>query len=225
MGQCTKFYWLSTSHTIRCRRTQGQNHPLFGKIWTWVQIQSCWTRLWRSIRNERETLWSGSQNKDWRKTCSYVHFNAHCLNLVLIDTVKAVPEADCFFALLQKLYVYMFGSYVHQKWLDVPNETYESQPRELQMLSDTRWACRYLACSNLMDRLHAVLRVLHDIAWHSFRRTIFYPIVDTILGELDRRFSKDNCEIMRGIQAKVTLKISGMNSTRQGGFCKGTYIT
>ena len=35
----------------------------------------------------------------------------------------------------------------------------------------------------------------------SFRRTIFYPIVDTILGELDRRFSKDNCEIMRGIQA------------------------
>ncbi|XP_045888357.1 uncharacterized protein LOC123958784 [Micropterus dolomieu] len=35
----------------------------------------------------------------------------------------------------------------------------------------------------------------------SFRRTIFYPIVDTILGELNRRFSKDNCEIMRGIQA------------------------
>lgn len=37
------------------------------------------------------------------KHAVYVHCNAHCLNLVLIDTVKAVPEADCFFALLQKL--------------------------------------------------------------------------------------------------------------------------
>lgn len=259
------------------------------------------------------------------KHAVYVHCNAHCLNLVLIDTVKAVPEADCFFALLQKLYVYMSGSYVHQKWLDVQKDMYEGQPRELQKLSDTRWACRYLACRNLMDRLPAILRVLHDIAtensgersvdarglltqldlsfvsllatfrrllgdakvlsdtlqspsldlamavdlvsalkdsfqeyrsetfvdnlWKSivdtatkcniaienaekkrsqkvnsrlggsvitstlgqrkcndgdkdsFRRTIFYPIVDSILGELDRRFSKENCEIMRGIQA------------------------
>lgn len=259
------------------------------------------------------------------KHAVYVHCNAHCLNLVLVDTVKAVPEADCFFALLQKLYVYMSGSYVHQKWLDVQKEMHEGAPRELQKLSDTRWACRYLACRNLMDRLPAVLRVLHDIAtensgersvdarglltqldfsfvsllatfrrllgdakvlsdmlqspsldlamaadlvsalkdslqeyrsetfvdnlWASivetatecsiaiqsaekkrsqkvssrlggsvitstwgqhkcndgdkdaFRRTIFYPIVDTILGELDRRFSKDNCDIMRGIQA------------------------
>lgn len=35
----------------------------------------------------------------------------------------------------------------------------------------------------------------------SFTRTTFYPTVDTILVELDKRFSKDNCEIMRGIQA------------------------
>ena len=98
------------------------------------------------------------------KHAFYVHCNAHCLNLVLIDTVKAVPEADCFFALLQKLYVYMSGSYVHQKWLDVQKEMYEGQPRELQKLSDARWACRYLACRNLMDRLPAVLCVLQDIA-------------------------------------------------------------
>lgn len=30
-------------------------------------------------------------------------------------------------------------------------------------LNDTRWACRYHACKNLMDRLPAVLRVLHEI--------------------------------------------------------------
>ena len=102
--------------------------------------------------------------KTGAKHAFYVHCNAHCLNLVLIDTVKAVPEADCFFALLQKLYVYMSGSYVHQKWLDVQKEMYEGQLRELQKLSDTRWACRYLACRNLMDRLPAVLCVLQDIA-------------------------------------------------------------
>lgn len=43
------------------------------------------------------------------KHAVYVHCNAHCLNLVLVDTVKAVPEADCFFSLLQKaLRVYVW---------------------------------------------------------------------------------------------------------------------
>ncbi len=93
----------------------------------------------------------------------YVHCNAHCLNLVLVDSTKSVPESETFFSLLQKLYVYMSGSYVHQKWLSVQKEMYQGAPRELQRLSDTRWACRYQACKNIKDRLPAVLRVLHDI--------------------------------------------------------------
>lgn len=39
----------------------------------------------------------------------YVHCNAHCLNLVLVDSVKCIPEANCFFSLLQKLYVFVSG--------------------------------------------------------------------------------------------------------------------
>ncbi len=74
-----------------------------------------------------------------------------------------MPESEIFFSLLQKLYVYMSGSYVHQKWLSVQKEMYKGAPRELQRLSDTRWACRYQACKNIKDRLPAVLRVLHDI--------------------------------------------------------------
>lgn len=97
------------------------------------------------------------------KHAFYIHCNAHCLNLVLVDSVKSVPEAECFFSLLQKLYVYMSGSYVHQKWLSVQKDMYQGAPRELQRLSDTRWACRYQACRNLMDRLPAVLRVLHEL--------------------------------------------------------------
>ncbi len=93
----------------------------------------------------------------------YVHCNAHCLNLFLVDSTKSVPESETFFSLLQKLYVYMSGSYVHQKWLSVQKEMYQGAPRDLQRLSDTRWACRYQACKNIKDRLPAVLRVLHDI--------------------------------------------------------------
>ena len=66
----------------------------------------------------------------------YVHCNAHCLNLVLVDAVKSVPEAVNFFALLQKLYNFVSGSYVYLKWLAVQKELYpQQQPRELQRLT------------------------------------------------------------------------------------------
>ncbi len=73
------------------------------------------------------------------KQTFYVHCNAHCLDLVLADTVKAIPEANCLFSLLQKLYVFISGSVVHQKWLQIQGEIYPGAPRELQRLSDTRW--------------------------------------------------------------------------------------
>lgn len=95
----------------------------------------------------------------------YVHCNAHCLNLVLVDATKAVPEVVDFFALLQQLYNFISGSYVHLKWLELQKDLYPSQqPRELQALSDTRWACRYAACRNLRDRLPAVLKLLQDLS-------------------------------------------------------------
>ncbi len=34
-----------------------------------------------------------------------------------------------------------------------------------------------------------------------FRSGIFYPILDCLSGEMQRRFSKSNCSIMQGIQA------------------------
>lgn len=53
----------------------------------------------------------------------YVHCSAHCLNLVLVDTVRGLPEAECFFSLLQQLYTYMSGSAVHSRWLQVQRDT------------------------------------------------------------------------------------------------------
>lgn len=95
----------------------------------------------------------------------YIHCNAHCLNLVLVYATKAVPEAVDSFALLQQLYNFVSDSYVHLKWLAVQKELHPlQQPRELQALTDTRWACRYTACRNLRDRLPAILRLLQDLA-------------------------------------------------------------
>ncbi|KPP57225.1 hypothetical protein Z043_125074 [Scleropages formosus] len=58
----------------------------------------------------------------------------------------------------------MSGLVVHQKWLQIQGEMYPGASRELQRLSDTRWACRYLSCHNLADGLPAVVRVLEKIA-------------------------------------------------------------
>ncbi|KAK0142189.1 Zinc finger MYM-type protein 1 [Merluccius polli] len=111
--------------------------------------------------------------KEVAKLAFYVHCNTHCLNLVLVDTVRGIPEAECFFSLLKQLYIYMSGSAVHPKWLQVQQEMYTGAPRELQVLSDTRWASRYYACRNLWDRLPAVVKVLEELCDdHSGERSV-----------------------------------------------------
>ena len=50
------------------------------------------------------------------KQAVYVHCYAHKLNLVLADVAKSVTETGYFFSLLQKFYVFISGSYVHNKW-------------------------------------------------------------------------------------------------------------
>ncbi|KAK0153219.1 Zinc finger MYM-type protein 1 [Merluccius polli] len=101
--------------------------------------------------------------KEQAKFASYIHCSAHCLNLVLVDVVKNVPETEEFFSLLQSLYIFTSGSYVHPKWLSLQKEMY-GRTRELQRLSDTRWACRFLALRNIMDTLPALKRLLQQIA-------------------------------------------------------------
>lgn len=90
----------------------------------------------------------------------YVHYNAHCLNLVIVTSVKSVPDAANVFSLLERLYMLMSGSSVHHKWLEVQREMFDGEPKELQWLNDPRWACRYVSCRIVMDRLPAIIQVL-----------------------------------------------------------------
>jgi len=72
----------------------------------------------------------------------YVHCYAHCLNLVLLDTIKIVPEAAEFFALMEALNVFISTSKVHSLYIEQQLQLNPNKPhRQLQRLSDTRWAC------------------------------------------------------------------------------------
>ena len=70
----------------------------------------------------------------------YIHYYAHILNLVLVDSVKSVPAASEFFALREALYVFL--KFLSCSWR---NNNKFKQPLELQKLSDARWVCRYAA--------------------------------------------------------------------------------
>jgi len=95
----------------------------------------------------------------------YTHCYAHRLNLVLVDCCKSVSDALDFFALLEKLYVFLSAAIPHKVWLEVQRELYRDEPpRQLQRLSDTRWACRVTACRNVRDRFDAVMMTLEEIA-------------------------------------------------------------
>ncbi|XP_061589448.1 zinc finger MYM-type protein 1-like [Cololabis saira] len=239
-----------------------------------------------------------SQIQQLAKYAFYVHSKAHCLNLVIVDSVKSVAEACCFSALMQKLHSFLSESYVNARWQAVQREMCGGRPRETPSLSDTGGACSYSACRDVLDGLPAVYRVLQEVGqendgdratdargilpqldvgficvlvtfhkvlgqsrflsdmlqspspdlaaavalvesllptlqqyrseacfedvWKvveetavkcdlsfepsnddkdSFKKNLYYPVLDSVIGELQRRFSEPNCLIMKGIQA------------------------
>ena len=95
----------------------------------------------------------------------YIHCYAHVLNLVLVDSVKAIPDATQFFALLETLYVFLSTTKSHVLFLEKQKKLHpEKQTRELQRLSDTRWSCRYSSVDAVCCTFDAVLATLAEIA-------------------------------------------------------------
>ena len=93
-----------------------------------------------------------------------MHCNAHCLNLVLVDTVKSVREAAEFFTLLEKLHAFMSTSKAHIIYVMWQHKLHQDkQPQQLQCLSDTRWGCRSSAISAVCHTYHSIMATLSDI--------------------------------------------------------------
>ena len=94
----------------------------------------------------------------------YIHCHAHCLNLVLVDCVKSITEASDFFSVVQSLYVFMSASKAHTLFIKQQSVLHpDKQPRELQGLSDTRWACRYTSLDPICSTFDCILSTLEII--------------------------------------------------------------
>ena len=95
----------------------------------------------------------------------YVHCNAHCLNLCLVDSVKTVRDASEFFGLLETLYVFLSSSKSHAIFIEQQTKLHPNkQTRQLQKLSDTRWACRQNAVNAVCYTYDAVLATLSEVS-------------------------------------------------------------
>ena len=106
--------------------------------------------------------------KAFARSAVYIHCCAHVLNLVLVDSVKAIPDAARCFPLLESLYVFLSTTKSHVVFLEKQKElNSDKQPRELQRLSDTRWACRYRSVNAVCCTFDAVLATLEQISEHS----------------------------------------------------------
>lgn len=95
----------------------------------------------------------------------YVHCQAHCLNLVLIESAKSNICFVNFFNLIEKLYTFMANSSKrHSGFIEMQKRKHSDQrPLELKKLSDTRWACRESALKTLVKVLPSVMQFLEEM--------------------------------------------------------------
>ena len=94
-----------------------------------------------------------------------MHCFAHVLNLLLVDCAKNVSRAAEFFALLESLYVFLSSTKAHVIFVRKQRELHpDKAKRELVRLSDTRWACRYIAVNTVCHTYDAILATLTEIA-------------------------------------------------------------
>ncbi len=95
----------------------------------------------------------------------YVHCQAHCLNLVLVESAKSNICFVSFFNLVEKLYTFMANSSKrHSAFIEMQKRKHPDQhPLELKKLSDTRWACRESALKTLVKVLPSVMQFLEEM--------------------------------------------------------------
>ncbi len=95
----------------------------------------------------------------------YVHCQAHCLNLVLVEAAKSSLHFITFFNLVQKLHVFLTSSTKrHTEFVKCQEGLHTGEyVIKLQKLSDTRRACREKALKALLKVMSSVVKVLSDI--------------------------------------------------------------
>jgi hypothetical protein len=94
--------------------------------------------------------------------------------LAVVDSCKAVKFAADFFALLQRLYIFLSGSYIHPKWLNLQKQLHPNERAiELKALAQTRWSAQIAACSTMKIRLDVILELLEQLSEDANRDRAF----------------------------------------------------
>ncbi len=115
--------------------------------------------------DERQQDRGSSENKRHCSLALYVHCFAHKLNLIVVDTCKAIRHAADFFALLLEIYNFVSDSCVHAKWIELQKTEMPDQvPIELKRLCETRLTAQIRACDAVKSRLPILLDLLEMIA-------------------------------------------------------------
>ena len=117
----------------------------------------------------------------------YIHCYARQSNLVVVDSCKSSRYAADFFAMLQEIYNFISGSFVHVKWLELQKSDYPHEtPIELKKLSDTRWTAQIRACHAAIKRFPTLITLLQQISDDSNRGRALKA--ESILALLDFKF-------------------------------------
>ena len=90
----------------------------------------------------------------------YVHCYAHCLNLVLVDTMKSNETARNFFGTLESLYCFIRQSTCRHSLFQTDDDTGRLA---IKQLCETRWACRFEAIRAVEANLQVIVELLHTI--------------------------------------------------------------
>ena len=95
---------------------------------------------------------------------TYIHCHAHRLNLVLVRTIKNIPEIAEFFEKVQCLYVFLTVSTPrHELFLQAQKE-YGLTVIELERLVETRWYYWYRSVRKIKLRICSIAVVLETIS-------------------------------------------------------------
>ncbi len=89
----------------------------------------------------------------------YVHCQAHCLNLVLVESTMSNIGFVSFINLVEKFYTFMANSSKrHSAFIEMQKRKHPDQhPLELKKLSDTCWVCRESALKTLVKVLPSAM--------------------------------------------------------------------
>ncbi|KAJ1184409.1 hypothetical protein NDU88_001216 [Pleurodeles waltl] len=94
----------------------------------------------------------------------YVHYHAHCLNLLLVGAMKCTRAAFSFFGHLENLYTFIERNCAHHNVL----ENLMKAVCVLKPLSDARWPCRAEAVNAIASNIQALGSALKEIEDRTF---------------------------------------------------------